>query len=352
MWKKALRARVICGALSLAAVLAVPAAPKITLARVKTVEYVTARIEEHQLTASCEGEVCGERRSELYLTSPVYVSEVYVSVGDRVEKGDALFRVDDELTGAILSQSYGQADLLPEGTDYSALLEKYGLDAAEVLNQGETAERREITNIPRLVYSPFSGVVTEITACENRMCVSASPMVTFEDAQGRYVLLNINERYAGEISEGTRVEITSSRVEEEAVAATVRKVYPEAKKVLKGSAVETVISFEAEPERELDAGAFMSGCSVEAKVYLGEPYRCITLPYGCIGQDDGGEYVYLIRDGRAVKSRIETVREFAYCAEVRGEIVSGDRAIYRPDGVKDGMRIYRTAEAEISEEEL
>ena len=72
----------------------------------------------------------------------------------------------------------------------------------------------------------------------------------------------------------------------------------------------------------------------------------------CIGQDDGGEYVYLIRDGRAVKSRIETVREFAYCAEVRGGIVSGDRAIYRPDGVKDGMRIYRTAEAEISEEEL
>ncbi len=349
MGKKAVRARIICGALSVAAVLAVPVAPWIALESVKTVEYVAATVTENQLTAGCEGEIRSKNRSELYLTSPVYVSEVYVEIGDEVKKGDALFKVDGELTEAVLSQSYSQAE---EAAGYGALLEKYGAVAQALAQEAPTAQRRELKSIPEVVYSPFSGVITALEAHENRMCASASPLAVFEDAEERYALLSINERYAGQITEGMRVELKDAAAGGNALTATVRKVYPEAKKALRGSAVETVVSFEAEPNEESAGRTLVSGSTVEAKVYLGEPYRCITLPYGCIRQDGGGEYIYLIRDGRAVKSRIETVREFAYCAEVRGDIVEGDRAIYRPDGVTDGMRVYRTAEAEPSEEEL
>ncbi len=353
MGKRAVRTRIICGALSVAAVLAVPAAPVIALECVETVEYVTASVAEHQLTAGSRGEIRGENRSELYLTSPVYVQEVYVEIGDEVKKGDALFRVDSELTEAVLSQGCGQENAVAQ--DYGALLEKYGLDAGTVLAQSGQADAKKVINdIPRLVYSPFSGVVTAISAEENRMCSSASPLVIFEEPERCYARLSVNERYAGEIAVGARVELTGGAMGGETVTATVRRIYPEATKELRGSAVETVVSFEAAPDDAAQwlAAGLRSGCTVEAKVLLGEPYSCITLPYGCIRQDEGGEYVYLIKEGRAVKSRVETVREFAYCAEVRGDIGEGERAIFKPDGVRDGMRIYRVAEATAAEDEL
>jgi len=345
-----LKARAVCGAAAVAAVLAVAAAPEIAVRSVRTVEYVEAEASEIQLTASCSGEIKSESRRELYLTSPVYVDELYVTVGDEVEKGDALFRVDRELTQSVLSQSYiQQSDEAPQLGEYAEYLERYGIDAAEVLAMGGSTVSEKLENIPQLVCSPFSGVVTELNLGENRMCVSSSPLVALEDGRSCYALLGINERYASELDEGALVELKSSATGDTVIPAHIRRIYPAAKKVLNGLSVETLVCFEAQPD---DAQTrLLPGGTAEAIVLLGEPCRCITLPYGCILQDDGGEYVFLIRGGRAEKTYIETLREFPYRVEVSG-ISEGEMVISRPDGVRDGMRIYRSAPVKYAEDKV
>ena len=52
--------------------------------------------------------------------------------------------------------------------------------------------------------------------------------------------------------------------------------------------------------------------------------------------DDDGEYVWVIKNGRAAKRRVLSVRELQHTAHLEGEIAEGDRVIFAPENMEEG----------------
>ena len=331
--------RLCCGVLSVLSVLAVPLPQKLAVMEIKTVEYVQAVREEQQLTAACDGELCCEEKSELYLTEPVYVEELLVSVGGMVTEGDVLLTVDSTLTEAVNGSSSAQK----EAADVLALMEGVsGEEMAEWLKQygaAESTEEKTVQSTAQIqqVTSPFTGQITRLNAGKNRMCGHEGPIAVIEDPDSIYARLYIGEHYADELREGAAVTLHGGALGEGCVlSGTVRKIWPEVQKRLKGSSAERVVCFEAALEK---GEKLVSGSSVEGKVYLGEVYSCIVLPYECIRQDEAGEYVFVLREGKAEKRYITVEREFSRGAQVTGAIEEGDPVILCPDDLTDGMAV-------------
>ena len=331
--------RLLCAAAAVTAVLMIPLPQKMTVKNIKTVEYVRVEKSTHQLTAVCDGELKCAVRSELYITEPVYVEELSVKAGDYVEAGDVLLTVDRETTKAVAesggTNQFETALAVSASADlekYEEYLKKYGVTESETDASDKTV--KNTTSAPKNIRSPFTGTVTELNAGKNQLCGGSGPLAVIEDRSSIYALLYIEERYANELQIGAEVELTGEALGENILTAEITGIIPEVQKRISGSSVQNVVCFEA--KLLCETGDLMSGSSVEGIVFIGEEFECISLPYECIRQDDEGEYVWVIKEGRAEKRRVSSVRELQHTAQLEGEIAEGERVIFAPDNIEEG----------------
>ncbi|MBQ2756154.1 MAG: efflux RND transporter periplasmic adaptor subunit [Oscillospiraceae bacterium] len=335
-------ARVLCAAITVMAVMMIPLPQKITVKNIKTAEYITVKKELHQLTAECEGELKCAAKSELYLTEPVYVEEIFVSVGDEIAEGELLLTADRETTKAVMdsadavigSASVHSVEDVAELEKYAEYLEKYGI--TNLQNEDADAEKavRNTQSVPKKIRSPFAGTVTVLNAGKNQMCGGSLPLAVIEDRTSIYASLCADEQYANRLAVGAKVELMGSAFGDNVISAEISRIIPEVQKRISGSGVQNVIFFEAKPES--GTAALLSGSSVSGRVCIGDAFECISLPYECIRQDDMGEYVWVVEENRAVKRRVETVSEMRDAAQLRGDISEGESVIYAPDGIEEG----------------
>ena len=66
-----------------------------------------------------------------------------------------------------------------------------------------------------------------------------------------------------------------------------------------------------------------NGLTVTSTVLIADRQQLLTIPYKAIGQDENGEYVYRIENGRALKSYIVTGQELEDAVEVQSGLELG-----------------------------
>ena len=140
----------------------------------------------------------------------------------------------------------------------------------------------------------------------------------------------------GLLRQGDAFSFTAAAVEGGLFSAQITRFSPSAYQKLNGISYETVVDVVARIED--DFNALRPGYTVQAELTAGEPETLWLLPYEAVMQDaDGQDYVYVYREGEAVRRNVETGRELSTSVQIvsgvgRYEKVVQDAAALEGEG--------------------
>lgn len=318
--------------------------PEAVVNSLPQVEYTYMEEREYSESVSGSGEIIALNSREIYVKSPVIISEIYVKVGDYVKEGDVLFKVDKELTESVLSAGMlsgieigdieGVEDILKElekaDISYEKILELLGIYSLNIKEYDKYIDKikYELDVLPETVVSNFSGVISEINISEGSMKVSTTPLVKITDTEKLSAIVSVNEIYAEDVEEGQHCVLSGSAFSNRKINGRVKKIYPTARKRLNGTSQETVIDVEIEFDENTDLKKIKPGYSISAKIYTKENEQVSVIPYECILQDkENREYVYVLNNWTAIRKDIVSGKEFSDGAEIKSGLEAGDKVI-------------------------
>ena len=341
----------ILSGLSLAAAVSVLGVGKWVQASIPQAAYVTLEAVSAEDDVTCSGRVERTGSSTVTAGCSGLAASVSVQPGDKVHKG----------------QTLAEIAALPEGTSQAEAVETYSALLAggepEELGLLETLEMRTLS-------SPIDGTVTAVSIGENEAVRSGQTAVVISNGDGLQLSLSVNESqiaalrpgqraeitgagfagsvYYGEITSiatGQRAEITGAGFAGSVYYGEITSIAEEATQTLSGAAQETVVEVLVSVE---NPGADIKpGFSASARIVTMEKQNVLIAPYEAVEADENGEeYVFLYRNGRAVKTPVETGEEYDTGFEILSGCEAGDVLLLSPAGLTDGARVALTSETE------
>lgn len=312
-------------------------------AKVETQVLVKTQV-EHKVT--CTGRVESANTQKVYLPSNAEAEEVYVSLGDCVEEGEVLMCVSHPISSSGSPQSEEQEastqqipqsllNQLPSGITAQQAQEAYNNYLSEQSSvssgtsaQGQSdadhieAEREEIT-------APISGVVSEMDLNEG-----SGGALVISDTDNLQVRLSVPESQIPAIQVGQPVSINGVGFQGSTYHGVVESIANIAKQQVSTTGEETVVEVLVRVE---DADSKMkSGFSAKCEITTATDSDLLLVPYESVyAEDNGQEYVFLNKEGKASKCYITTGREFEEGFEVLSGIQEGDEVIISANFVKD-----------------
>ncbi len=279
-------------------------------------------------------------KQNLSLGSPSTVLMVHVKEGDVVKKGDVLITFRP-LTGQnainALTALY-PAELMAYLSE-AASVDGGILGAAEYYSQtGELPDYFKDFYLPEAVtafrdgsavlLAPFDGTVTRVRVSEGDVVTGAFTSVTIADLEHLVAVVQVPERHAGKLKVGQSVNVYSNLVGPDPLPGRITEVATE---------VKTIGGLFSASENVLECtvglpvhASLRPGFSVQTYIFL-NVHRGILLPYEAVRQDDNGdEYVFVVRDGRAVKQVFTSKYENNDGILPESGFQAGDQVILNP----------------------
>ena len=316
----------ILSGLSLAAAVSVLGVGKWVQASIPQAAYVTLEAVSAEDDVTCSGRVERTGSSTVTAGCSGLAASVSVQPGDKVHKG----------------QTLAEIAALPEGTSQAEAVETYSALLAggepEELGLLETLETRTLS-------SPIDGTVTAVSIGENEAVRSGQTAVVISNGDGLQLSLSVNESQIAALRPGQRAEITGAGFAGSVYYGEITSIAEEATQTLSGAAQETVVEVLVSVE---NPGADIKpGFSASARIVTMEKQNVLIAPYEAVEADENGEeYVFLYRNGRAVKTPVETGEEYDTGFEILSGCEAGDVLLLSPAGLTDGARVALTSETE------
>lgn len=234
---RSVRVRVALGAamITLSACEKLPApTPAKALPTVK-VRTVATAARGHQATEEIVGTVRAKRRATVEAKVSGRIAKMPVTLGQRVEKGALLVRLDLAETRAKLHQA--QAMLEQANGDlkrYSALLAKQAVtrqefDAAQAKQRVAEASVAEVRTMLgyATIQAPFAGVVTRKLANVGDQATPGRPLLELEDPHDLRFELGVPEALIERVERGDKLPVRLTN-QSETVEGTVVEISPSA----------------------------------------------------------------------------------------------------------------------------
>lgn len=342
--------------------------------KVKTFKASTADVVN---TVDCQGTLEAAVKEQITLGYQVKISKNYFNIGDNVKKGDKLFAIDRNVTLQALAYN-GTANSDDNSTSSGSSSQISSDDASSALKQAlssgiiaqstynnllgqinksgsssisvpatnsitttsgtEADNEKALDSIETSLCAPISGVVTDIADGSTGITPAETSVATIVDMSSIQVKAQVNEDDIKSVKVGQQVHISGSGFTG-TYSGVVKKIYPIAEDVttLSGTSnmVNIIVSID-KPDANL-----LPGLTATLKIKVSEQQGIVTLPYDSIKQDDNGtEYVYVFKNGRAVRKNITTGIEDDNGDEIlkgvnRGEIIIEDSS----DTIKNGTNV-------------
>ena len=346
----------------LAVVAALIQMPRLVEDSIPSIYYVTPSAKTYENIISCAGTVQPQTVQEIYLSTAATAVDVLVGVGERVEAGQLLARLEP-----ILPENAGLLALAPprrqQNADLASVAALYGLSAAL---GGALTDYSELDGLLALfweqqisevqsslvdesleVRAEIAGVVTEIGLRKNAVALPGIPLMTISGDTGFKVLASVPEREVAKVNLGDQAEVRCTAVPSRLYLGEVVKIHPAARKVLRGTATETVIDIEIALTNADDS--LKPGYTAKVDVLGGQDFRMITVPYEAIRQDENNdEYVFVYQNGAIKKTLIVTGKEMPNEVEVLHGLVMDSVVIYNPgDIVRECAIIHLRGRADV-----
>lgn len=302
--KKYIALAIACAALA-AGVSYLPAAVEASVPAAVSISPTEVYYSE---SVNTSGTLCYIGQGDVTSALPLVLSEFEVEEGDHVEVGDVIARVDRKASETFIS-SLGKVSQLAAATA--------SLSTAMSL-------------IPEEITADRSGTVIS-TAGAGAAVESGTSIATIAGTNSLVLTSAVSELNIARIQPGQPVEFTLSAYPDDVFTGTVSKIAGSARSQYSGAVLETVVDVLISPDST--DPRLRSGLTADVRFQLSDPRKICVLPYNAIGQDEEGEYVYLLEDGAAVKHKIFTGAEFSDGTEVIKGATINDKVFLDPEDI-------------------
>ena len=302
--KKYIALAIACAALA-AGVSYLPAAVEASVPAAVSISPTEVYYSE---SVNTSGTLCYIGQGDVTSALPLVLSEFEVEEGDHVEVGDVIARVDRKASETFIS-SLGKVSQLAAATA--------SLSTAMSL-------------IPEEITADRSGTVIS-TAGAGAAVESGTSIATIAGTDSLVLTSAVSELNIARIHPGQPVEFTLSAYPDDVFTGTVSKIAGSARSQYSGAVLETVVDVLISPDST--DPRHRSGLTADVSFQLSDPRKICVLPYNAIGQDEEGEYVYLLEDGAAVKHKIFTGAEFSDGTEVIKGATINDKVFLDPEDI-------------------
>jgi len=281
------------------------------------------------------------------LTSSVAGTVLVVSAeeGQRVREGAELVRLDDGRARAVLRQAVAAFDAATlrrqqaeddarRAEELGAVVPRVERDRAEkALAQARAEEERLAAAVEQArlaladysIRAPFGGTVLNRAVDPGETVQPGRLLLRLADLDRLRVNVEVDEALAAAVRPGQRavVELAGRA---EPLEGRVAWVAPEADTVT--GTVPVRVAFETMPE-----GAQV-GLTAVVNIIVAQSPSALTVPRSALVD---GPAVFVLRDGRAVKTPVEIIDWPAERVEITGGLAAGDTVILNPEGLVDGQ---------------
>ena len=183
-----------------------------------------------------------------------------------------------------------------------------------------------------------TATIVKVAKVEHEDSVSISGTVMRNPSDGTAsVLVYVPEQDISKVAVGQNAEITGEAFPGITYAGTVEKIADIATKIQSGNLQKTAVEVTVEitePDEILK-----HGYTASVKLCTSEPSVMTLVPYEAVNQDDNGEFVYILTDGKAYKRYVETGRELSDGIELKTPIGENERIITVDELAENGSAV-------------
>ena len=327
--------------------------------RGRTVETVSASIvTEGQATTllSATGYVEAERKADLSPKITSRITELNVTEGTRVRKGDVVARLDHTDLDAQLADAKATWVNARAEMERQDALRKEGLapqSAVDAAVASEASTRAKVAYVEALlsyteIRAPFTGVITAKRAFVGEAVSpfgsspsgggSGGAIVTLVEFSTLYVGADVNESNLARLSDRQPAEISLDAVPDKTYHGFLRQIVPSADRQ-KGTVRVKVAFLDADDKILPDLSARVSFTAAPTQ---GKAARTrILVPKSALVSREGSSGVFRIVEGKAKFTPVETSGDVQGQVEVTKGLQGGETLISQPEkaGIRDGDRV-------------
>ena len=325
--------------------------------RPRKVDLVSASVvTEGQATTllSATGYVEAERKADLSPKITSRITELNVTEGSRVAKGEVIARLDHTDLDAQMAEARAgwvnaSAELERQRSLHTqGLSPKASLDVAVAQ---EAATRARVNYVKALldyteIRAPFAGVITAKRAFVGEAVSpfgsspsgggSGGAIATLVEFTSLYVGADVNESNLAKLAPNQPAEITLDAVPDKTYHGRLRQIVPSADR--QKATVRVKVAFLDADEKilpDLSARVSFTSEATQGK----ESRSRILVPRSALATVDGRNGVFRVVEGRAKFVPIETGPEVQGQLEVRSGLQGGESLIAAPEGIREGDRV-------------
>ena len=254
------------------------------------------------------------------------VIELLFTEGQTVAEGAPLVRIDAALLEAQAERAAADHELARQQLERVRRLRADNAASPADLERAEaSAQSAEAAlNVLRIqiarssVRAPFAGVVGQRFVSVGDYVTSASPLLTLQTTDPQHAVIEVPERYAGDLRIGQVVEFTVAAQAGRTFRAVVEFIDP----VVQARTRTIVVKARApNPGRLLKAGMF-----IESEVAIGER-SAVIVPEDAIQSLRTGNVAWAIVDGRASRRVVELGTRWRGMVEIVSGVQAGELVV-------------------------
>jgi len=289
----------------------------------------TALAERQGISASYSGTAPLEAPGEAQVVSKTsgVLLQLMTEEGQQVKAGQVLARIDSERPRLELQRN--QAMLRKLEAEYRRAQELFerkllAADAHERI-RFDLATQRALFEMAKLelsytdVTAPIDGVVAQRMVKEGNLIQINQAMFRIVDVSQLEAVLNVPERELALLKPGQPVALHVDAVPGTAFDGVIDRVSPV---VDAASGTFRVTATFTDPTGTLRPGMF-----ARLDVIYDERAQALTIPREALIEGEGKPAVFVVREGRAVRTEVELGHVSGRLAEIRGGIIEGDRVV-------------------------
>lgn len=297
------------------------------------------------------GKVDVNDTKKVFVDKKLKVDEVFVQEGDFIEKGQLLMTFDEtERNNIMRNLERERLSLAKLKRDYNVEKELYKIGGSSANRVKELAEeiRRVEINIEEYeedlsktaeqIVSPVSGTITSLTAQENYLVDTDSPLMEIADLSDIKIVLEVPEYDVKNIYVGQKILLKPEAFEK-------KKSFPgKVTKISKISEVsettsENILETEVKPDEVIPY--IVPGFKVTATIYLDEKENEIIIPKTAILENDKKYFVIVATDDGVIKKQeVEIANLEGDNLIIKKGLVGDENVLITPDeSLQDGEKV-------------
>ena len=260
--------------------------------------------------------ICQEQnKREIRVDLPLYVDKIYVNVGDKIQRGQKVLKLNKE--------------------SFENRLELQSVTVSSVNNDNLIAN---INNFNEEITSPINGVVTKLNVCEGAEINISTPVMVISDLDNLVIKASVPENIISDIYVGQTVLISNDSLYNK-VKGEVIKIHPvgEKKDMFSSQSFITVDVIANDYE------SIRPETTLNLEFLKNEKKKNIIIPFDAVMFDEENPYVFIDNLGYAVKRYVNLGEEYDIEVEVLSGIKEGDKLILNPkiNKIKEGDKILK-----------